>query len=178
MTYISCFSDFAFYFYYYFMENCHTWIIISMWQNGLHTNTSRSVWPILYGLMIKMLQYKMYPAGELRWPTTALVFFFVFFLSFLYPATLCVCLSVHPSARPSVSHTSIRISSINGCSPDLVCALIWWRSGLGLLMGKFRQFWQSYLPKTCPYFRFRIITVNIKGLSPIWYVHWYCRDLV
>ena len=70
---ISCFSDFAFYFYYYFMENCHTWIIISMWQNDLHTNTSRSVWPILYGLMIKMLQYKMYPAGELRCPTTALV---------------------------------------------------------------------------------------------------------
>ena len=74
MTYISCFSDFAFYFYYYFMENCHTWIIISMWQNDLHTNTSRSVWPILYGLMIKMLQYKMYPAGELRCPTTALVY--------------------------------------------------------------------------------------------------------
>ena len=23
------------------------------------------MWPILYGLMIKMLQYKMYPAGEL-----------------------------------------------------------------------------------------------------------------
>ena len=65
MTYISCFSDFAFCFYYYFMENCHTWIIISKWQNDLHTNTSRSVWPILYGLMIKMLQYKMYPAGEL-----------------------------------------------------------------------------------------------------------------
>ena len=65
MTYISCFSDFAFYFYYYFMENCHTWIIISKWQNDLHTNTSRSVWPILYGLMIKMLQYKMYPAGKL-----------------------------------------------------------------------------------------------------------------
>ena len=60
-------------FYYYFMENCHTWIIIIMWQNDLHTNTSRSVWPILYGLMIKMLQYKMYPAGELRCPTTALV---------------------------------------------------------------------------------------------------------
>ena len=65
MTYISCFSDFAFYFYYYFMENCHTWIIISKWENDLHTNTSRSVWPILYGLMIKMLKYKMYPAGEL-----------------------------------------------------------------------------------------------------------------
>ena len=35
--------------------------------------------------MIKMLQYKMYPAGELRCPTTALV---------LYPATMmtgCCC---------------------------------------------------------------------------------------
>ena len=28
---------------------------------------------ILIFLMIKMLQYKMYPAGELRCPTTALV---------------------------------------------------------------------------------------------------------
>ena len=37
---------------------------------------------ILIFLMIKMLQYKMYPAGELRCPTTALVvsFFFFFFL--------------------------------------------------------------------------------------------------
>ena len=76
MIYISCFSDFAFYFYYYFMENCHTWIIISKWQNDLHTNTSRSVWPILYGLMIKMLQYKMYPAGELA-VLRQLLFFFL-----------------------------------------------------------------------------------------------------
>ena len=79
LTYISCFSDFAFYFYYYFMENCHTSIIISMWQNDLHTNTSRSVWPILYGLMIKMLQYKMYPAGEL-----AVLRQLLFFLQKLY----------------------------------------------------------------------------------------------
>ena len=28
---------------------------------------------------------------------------------------------------------------MNGVSPNLVCALILWRSGLGLLMGKFRQ---------------------------------------
>ena len=87
MTYISCFSDFAFYFYYYFMENCHTWIIISMWQNDLHTNTSRSVWPILYGLMIKMLQYKMYPAGELLCPTTALVWYSTQ-LFVLWPVTI------------------------------------------------------------------------------------------
>ena len=30
--------------------------------------------------MIKMLQYKMYPAGELRCPTTALVFFGKFYV--------------------------------------------------------------------------------------------------
>ena len=91
MTYISCFSDFAFYFYYYFMENCHTWIIISMWQNDLHTNTSRSVWPILYGLMIKMLQYKMYPAGELAVLRQLLFFFlFCFFLFFFLHWVLLV----------------------------------------------------------------------------------------
>ena len=123
MTYISCFSDFAFYFYYYFMENCHTWIIISMWQNDLHTNTSRSVWPILYGwmispllenyfidyfilifLMIKMLQYKMYPAGELRCPTTALVFHFfhIFNLDFFHASILwkCICSRYLVSATP------------------------------------------------------------------------------
>ena len=33
--------------------------------------------------------------------------------------------------------TSIKIS---GFSPNLVCALILWRSGLGLLIGKFLQF--------------------------------------
>ena len=30
--------------------------------------------------------------------------------------------------------------SVNGFLPNLVCALILWRSGLGLLMDKFRQF--------------------------------------
>ena len=49
MTYISCFSDFAF------------WVCVLL------------LLYILNFLMIKMLQYKMYPAGELRRPTTALV---------------------------------------------------------------------------------------------------------
>ena len=30
--------------------------------------------------------------------------------------------------------------NVNGFSPNLVFALILWRSGFGLLMGKFRQF--------------------------------------
>ena len=38
--------------------------------------------------------------------------------------------------RPSVRFS---FPNFNGFSPNLVCALILWRPGLGLLMGKFRQ---------------------------------------
>ena len=50
-----------------------------------------------------------------------------------------MCLSVRPSVvRPSVFRFQmITRVNINGFSPNLVCALILWRSGLGLLMGKF-----------------------------------------
>ena len=52
-------------------------------------------------------------------------------------------------------------------SPNLVCALILWISGFGLLMGKFHQFFTEYLPETHPYFRFWTITwVNNKGFKP------------
>ena len=50
---------------------------------------------------------------------------------------------------------------------NLVCVLILWRSGLGLLMGKFHPIFDSYLPTACPYFHSRMITlVNINGFSP------------
>ena len=66
---------------------------------------------------------------------------------------MSVCLSVcQLYVRPSVSFTELpawdmpifsfpddNLVNINGFSPNLVCALILWRSGLGLLMGKFRQ---------------------------------------
>ena len=73
--------------------------------------------------------------------------------------------SVCPSVCPSIfCLRMITWVKINGFSPNLVCALILWRSGLGLLMGKFRQILWSYLPETRPYFRFRMITwVNNKG---------------
>ena len=47
-------------------------------------------------------------------------------------------MSVHPSIRFSFPDDNLR--NISGISPNLVCALILWRSGLGLLMGKFCQF--------------------------------------
>ena len=50
-------------------------------------------------------------------------------------------LDVRVSVRPSVFHfRMITWVNINGFSSNLVCVLILWRSGLGLLMGKFRQF--------------------------------------
>ena len=51
-----------------------------------------------------------------------------------------VCPSVHrTSVRPFFRFRMITSVNISGFSPSLVCALIFWRSGLGLLMGKFRQ---------------------------------------
>ena len=47
-----------------------------------------------------------------------------------------VCTSVHTSVFRFWMITWV---NINGFSPNLVCALILWRSGLGLLLGKFRQ---------------------------------------
>ena len=76
------------------------------------------------------------------WETSTIV------LSFLYPGvagyygfTLDVRVSVHPSiVRPSDFHfLMITWVNIDGFSPNLVCALILRRSGLGLLMGKFCQ---------------------------------------
>ena len=63
-----------------------------------------------------------------------------------YGFTLVVCESVRLSVRPSYVRPSvfrfrmITWVNINGFWPNLVYALILWRSGLGLLMGKFRQF--------------------------------------
>ena len=44
--------------------------------------------------------------------------------------------------------------NIDGFSPNLVCALILWRSGLGLLMGKFRQILTELPVQDTPIFLF------------------------
>ena len=57
---------------------------------------------------------------------------------------LSVCLSVHPSVVLPFVHffrfQMITRVNVNGFSLNSVCALILWRSGLGLFMGKFCQF--------------------------------------
>ena len=69
-----------------------------------------------------------------------------------------------PCVRPSIRHTSMRPSvfrfrmitsvNFNGFSPNLVCALILWISGLGLLMGKFRQIFTELSARDTPIFSF------------------------
>ena len=63
----------------------------------------------------------------------------------------CVC----PSVRPSVFRfRMITRENTNGFSPNLVCALILWISGLGLPMGKFRQIFTEFSARDTPIFLF------------------------
>ena len=45
-----------------------------------------------------------------------------------------------PAICPNFHFQMITSVTINGLTPNLVCALILWRSDLGLMNGKFRQF--------------------------------------
>ena len=56
----------------------------------------------------------------------------------------------------------IILVNVNGFSPNVVCALIFWRSAFRLLISEFRQ-----LLATRPYFHIWTISlVNINGFSP------------
>ena len=74
-----------------------------------------------------------------------------------------------PAAHPDFHFWMITLFDNNGLTQNVVYALILWRSSLGLLDGKFRHFFDSYmyLPAACPYFHFRTSTlVNVSGFSP------------
>ena len=86
--------------------------------------------------------------------------------------------SIFDSHLPVTSlHVHFRmITSVNiiGFSLNLVFALILWRSGLELLIGKSSIFERAICPQ-----HIRILVsgqnwVNLNGFSPNWYVHWYC----
>ena len=78
-----------------------------------------------------------------------------------YGFTLDIRVSVCPSV---ICPLSIRLSpfrfqmitwvNINGFSPNLVCALILWRSGVGLLISKFCQFFTELSARDMPIFSF------------------------
>ena len=68
------------------------------------------------------------------------------------PSVIRLTLSVHPSIH--FSFPDDNLSKHSGFSPNLVCALILWRSGLGLLMGKFRQIFTELSAPDMPIFLF------------------------
>ena len=64
-------------------------------------------------------------------------------------------LHVCPGDFYTPPHNSGRVLCFhNGFSPNLVCALILWRSGLGLLMGRFHQFLTELSARDTPIFSF------------------------
>ena len=68
-----------------------------------------------------------------------------------------------PETRPYFRFRTITWVHKKGFSPNLVFALILWRSGLGLLMGKFCQFLTELSAQDMPIFSF--LDYN-KGFSP------------
>ena len=67
-----------------------------------------------------------------------------------------------PAIHPYIHFLMKTWGNVHGFSPILVCALILWRSALGLMMGNFCQ----YLTVICPWHVWIITLVNVNGFSP------------
>ena len=116
---------------------------------------------------VLLMIINQYPQHTFLWTNMKIMCFFKHrhtIVAGYYGFTLDICVSVHSSIHPSVSHTSDRPSifrfwmiswvNINGFSRNLVCASILWRSGLGLLMGKFRKILTDLSAEDTPIFSF------------------------
>ena len=71
----------------------------------------------------------------------------------------------------------IILENINGFSPNLICAMILWRSEFELLTGKFHQFLTEL--STCDRSVFSFPDDNLSmDFHETWFVHQYCGNLV
>ena len=82
---------------------------------------------------------------------------------------MSICPPVHLPVLPSIiclyfCFGMITWVNVNGFSPNLVCALILWRSGLGLLMGWFCQLLTEVSAVTCLYFHYRTKTSKYQWI--------------
>ena len=64
----------------------------------------------------------------------------------------------------------ITLVNISGFSPNLACALILWRPGLGLLMGKFLQFLTELAACDMSIFSFLDNNFSKYQFDQTWYV--------
>ena len=89
-----------------------------------------------------------------------------------------MCLSVRQSYVSSSVHISFPVDNLskhNGFSPNLVFALILWRSGLELLMGKYRQILTDLSARDRPIFSF---PDNLSTHQWIFTKIGFCIDIV
>ena len=63
-----------------------------------------------------------------------------------------------PTIHPYFHFWTITLENINGVSPNLICALILWRSALGLLMGQFLLFLTELSAPNTSVFYFQKLT--------------------
>ena len=92
---------------------------------------------------------------------------------------LSVCPSVHLSYICPYCHFRTTTSvHDNGFLPNLVCALILWRSGLGSLMGKFWQFLTSLQLSACDTSIFSFPDDNFSKYQWIFTKLGMCIDIV
>ena len=91
-------------------------------------------------------------------------------------------MSFRPSVRPSVvrpSVVSFPNNSLSKCQlilPNFVCVLILWRSGLGLLMGKVRQFLTELYARDTSVFSF--LVDNLSKSQRIFTKLGMCTDIM
>ena len=93
---------------------------------------------------------------------------------------LSICPSICPSSvvPPFFRFWTITWVNFNGFPPNLVCALILWRSGLGLLMGKFHQFLTELSVHDRFIFSFPDDNLKFQWIFTKRCVHWYCGALL
>ena len=103
------------------------------------------------------------------------------YYGFMLDIRMPVCQSVRPSVIPPSARSSvfgfqmITWVNINGFSSNLVCALILWRSGFRLLMGKFRQIFTEFSVHDTTVVGYYNLTFLFSHLF-VWISHWNLSD--
>ena len=152
------------------------WDYKLVWSNSWPKSKCRSLWPMFHGPMILCYILK----------TIWYIYYHILGLCDLYFIALWLYLAhnsghhvgrrcVRPSVRPSVCRTFVCLSFPD----DNLSKHQWIFTKLGMCIdivdvwfgiANWQILWDfdgSYLPETCPYFRFRTITwVNNKRFSP------------
>ena len=101
------------------------------------------------------------------------------FMLSVNPSVMCISIRGPELTKcPCVYFQMMTRVNVNGFSTNMLYALILWRSGLGLLMGKFVNFWQGLFPCHTSVFSFQDDNLSIfLWIFTKLYMYRYCRGL-